>query len=199
MPPRGSWMYNQWEYLIKCVTESKFNLEIVNFVVNLNKIKLQSHLECWHIRIFVLFRDTISESLVYIRQFRQEWSSIMYANTKKKTQLQVRAFHNLQSHLAYQYTVEPGYCKYSVVWHFAIIGIYLDYCKYEEMLFMMHTYFMIPAISLIEFCNYIVLQYARSYCTKMCLLIRYAFYESLVKICATKRICQSFLWYVFQT
>ena len=34
-------------------------------------------------------------------------------------------------------TVEPGYGKYSVVWHFENIGAYLDYCKYVEMLFIM--------------------------------------------------------------
>ena len=61
---------------------------------------LQSHLAYL---MFTSIRHTICEILVKIQHFRHELSSIMLENSLKKTQYNQKAFHNLQSHLAYQY------------------------------------------------------------------------------------------------
>ena len=44
---------------------------------------LQSHLACSHIKLCVLIRHIICESLVKIQNFKNEWSLIMYENTQK--------------------------------------------------------------------------------------------------------------------
>ena len=49
-----------------------------------------------------LIRHKIFENLEEIQRFRHERLSIMYENTQK-TQQNLRAFHNLQSHLTFQY------------------------------------------------------------------------------------------------
>ena len=71
-----------------------------------NKIKMHS-IKCshiWYFEISVLIKYTISECLMEVQRFRYEWSSKMNNENTQKKQYNQKVFHNLQLHLACQYT-----------------------------------------------------------------------------------------------
>ena len=53
--------------------------------------KLWLHMICQHIKMCILIKYTISESLVEIQKLRHEWSRIMYENTKKRNKIKWRS------------------------------------------------------------------------------------------------------------
>ena len=62
-------MYNIWKI------PKKYNL--------IREFSITSSLACWPSKMYTLIRDRICESLLKIRYFRHEYSTIMYENSQK--------------------------------------------------------------------------------------------------------------------